>query len=200
LNADVIEFSEDWRTFCECLPPEGEFTSNPYVIGTKGNWRPKKSLLFLTDRLQTRENDNTNTRKDGTYKAFNPFWKLNNNNTEWMKDEANWTYTTEITEYSPQGFELENKDALGRYSAATYGYNNSLPTAVASNAQYKETAFDGFEDYDFGDCVDNHFSYKENEDKVVEEESHSGRRSIKVEPGQSVEVTKYLDECKTPLP
>lgn len=202
INSNVIEFSEDWKTFCDCMPltEEDEMTTNPYLLGTKGNWRPKRSLLFLTDRIQTRENDNTNIRKDGTYKNYSPFWKLNNNGSKWMKDETNWTFTTEITTYSPQGFELENKDALGRYSAAIYGYNNSLPMAVTSNSKYQEAGFDNFEDYDFGTCDDDHFSYKKLAGNITGEESHSGRRSIMVPANNSVEVIKYLDECPEELP
>ena len=202
INSNVVEYSEDWKTFCDCMPlsEEGDMTTNPYLLGTKGNWRPKRSLLFLTDRIQTRENDNTNVRKDGTYKNYSSFWKLNNNGSKWLKDETNWTYTTEITEYSPQGFELENRDALGRYSAAIYGYNNSLPMAVASNSRYQEAAFDNFEDYDFGDCTDDHFSYKKLAGNITREESHSGRRSIMVPANNSVEVIKFLDECPEELP
>jgi len=45
---------------------------------------------------------------------------------------------------------LENKDILNNYSAALYGYNDQLSTAVASNASYKEIAFDSFEEYTAG--------------------------------------------------
>jgi hypothetical protein len=45
------------------------------------------------------------------------------------------------------GNALEEKDAIGNYSAAQYGYNKMLPVAVAVNARQQSIMFDGFEDY-----------------------------------------------------
>lgn len=202
LNASAIEFSDEWGLFCECgIEPGNVF--NPYVLGTLGNWRAIKSYLHLTGRTQSRTNDNTNVRKDGIYTAFSPFWTPAGGTVDapndWNKNTNNWQFTSEVTIYSPFGEELENKDALGRYSSAIYGYNHTLPLAVSANAMYKEIAFDGFEDYDFNECLDDHFSYKSTAfSKVEKNKSHTGKRSIKVEAGQSVEVKKILEVCPPP--
>ena len=60
LQASAIEYTEDWRTFCECFlnPDNPNFTSNEYVKGTKGVWRPKANFVHLTNRSQTYENKN----------------------------------------------------------------------------------------------------------------------------------------------
>jgi hypothetical protein len=58
-----------------------------------------------------------------------------------------WTYNNEITKYNPYNFETENKDILNRYSAALYGYDGKLSTAIAANAEYREIAFESFEEY-----------------------------------------------------
>lgn len=62
-------------------------------------------------------------------------------------DDPNWVVARTVTKYSPWGFELENRDAIGNYTAAMYGYNQQLPTALAQNARQQEIMFDGFEDY-----------------------------------------------------
>lgn len=199
LKADAVEFKEDWGLFCECGIKEG-MPFNPYVLGTKGNWRMLKSYLQLTGRTQSTVNRNTNVREDGIYTGFQPFWEVPKTKTTdpWAKSMESWQATSEVTIYSPYGFELENKDALGIYSSAIYGYNNSLPTAVSANAKYKEIAFDGFEDYDFNSCKDDHFSYKSQtptNDKLERKKSHTGKNSIKVGANSEIQLEKKLIKC-----
>lgn len=135
-------FDSDFEAYFETTS-----TSNPYLTGLKGTWRPFKSFAYLTQRNHTWEDNNTNIRKDGIYSSFNPYWKWAGN--AWQEDETNWTWTSEITHYSPYGAELENMDALYRYNAALFGYTKTIPTAVGGNTQYREMAFDGFEDYTY---------------------------------------------------
>jgi len=208
INASAVEFNEDWKTFCECGTKPGD-TYNPYIKGIKGNWRPFKTFAFLTDRTQTKENNNTNIRKDGVYTTFVPYWvKPAGSILVWTKtNDQGWQFASEVTNYSPYGFELENKDALGRYSAAVYGYNNSLPTQVTSNSKYSQTGFDGFEDYDFNPCLDDHFGFKKpvansSGDADVNQTgtqyqkySHTGKKSVKVKPGKSVIIQKQIGPC-----
>ncbi|MCW3071740.1 MAG: hypothetical protein JWO44_1630 [Bacteroidetes bacterium] len=109
-----------------------------YAAGEEGVWRPEQSWLYQVDRKQG--SPATNIAKDGTYLSFLPFnWSTH--------DNPKWTWANKITRYSPYGYEIENEDRMGIYSAALYGYNNSVPVAIASNASYYETAFDSFEDY-----------------------------------------------------
>jgi hypothetical protein len=92
--------------------------------------------------------------------------------------------------------ELENRDPLNRYSAATYGYNNSLPLSVAANARYAEIGFDGFEDYDFSTCTNDHFSYKNYSGNVMSVSSHTGKKSIQVNSSTDVKVSKQIQSCE----
>jgi len=62
-------------------------------------------------------------------------------------EDKNWVLARTVTKYSPWGFELENKDAIGNYTAAMYGYNQQLPVALAQNARQHELFAEGFEDY-----------------------------------------------------
>ena len=63
------------------------------------------------------------------------------------QDDKNWVVARTVTKWSPWGYELENKDAIGNFTAAVYGYNNQLPVALAQNARQHEVLSDGFEDY-----------------------------------------------------
>lgn len=199
LQAGSVEYSDDWRTFCECfLDVESDnYTTNPYVLGTRGTFRPLASYVHLSGRSQTFENGNSNIRQDGMFTSFNPFYKLNGG--IWNIDRQNWTYTSSVVEFSPFGQALETIDALNRYSSSTFGYNQTLPTAVAANTRYRQLGFDGFEDYDYINCSDNHFKIGQDAE-IVNEESHTGRKSIKVNSGSSVVFsTEFIEDCDDEL-
>lgn len=180
---------------------------NPYVYNVLGNWRANKSYAYLTGRNFT---DNTNDlnptlRKTGFFNNFESFYVYNAFTGRWEKNAqysnfGKWTFASEITQFSPYGQEVENKDALNRYSSAFFGYNNRFPMAVASNSKYKEMAFDGFEDYDFSTCLTSaHFNFqgllKPNEITVSSKQSHTGRKSLKVEAGKSALLKKQVVSC-----
>ncbi|PCJ65164.1 MAG: hypothetical protein COA58_09885 [Bacteroidetes bacterium] len=191
-------FKDEWDTFCDCFEDSNSpmlQTANPYLNGLKGNWRPYKSYAYLTQRNHTWEDNNTNIREDGIYKNYTPFW--HNSGTEWQIDENNWTWTSEITKFTPYGAEIENKDALNRYSAATFGYTKTIPTAVGSNMQYRELAFDGFEDYGYLSCGEDHFSFR-GQGPILDDDSHTGSKSIFVPENSTVNITKTLTDCVDP--
>ncbi len=170
-----------------CNPPLHNVV-NPYVAGVRGDWRNLRSHVFQTDRTQQLvSNNNTNIRRDGQYTTFSPFWNPGTMSApSWTANNASWTYTSEVTKFSPFSFELENKDALSRYSGALYGYNNTLPKAVASNSRYNQIAFDGFEDYSFmhpQDCCPGHFDFYNYSANLTRSEAHTGRFSMKLPAG-----------------
>jgi hypothetical protein len=199
LNAGAVEFQSQWSGFCEECTHEKQ---NPYLKGEKGNHRPWRSHVFLTGRNQSDYNRSTNTRKDGTFASFLPFWK--NNGTVWeTPHRTSWTFASQVTLFSPYGFELENKDALGRHTAASYGYNNTLPTAAAANARYKEMGFTGFENALTNVCPSEHFGFDTEEtqeesqkkDLFEHNDAHTGEYSLKLSNGDSIRMTKILKEC-----
>jgi hypothetical protein len=205
LQAGASEFTNNWRTFCDCFATSGRgknagsslvpiFTTNPFILGTKGMWKLKTSYLYLSDRTQTNYNNNTNIRTDGMFTSFMPYYKFSSG--KWAADGKNWTYTSNVTEFSPFGSELENQDALGRYSTALYGYNQSMATAVAANARYREVGVDNFEDYGFSSCADNHFKFNKDQQPVIDNTvSHTGTNSLKVGSASAVTMTKQLAIC-----
>lgn len=198
LQASATEFTDEWKTNCDCFTANGNntaFSNNPYVLGTKGNWKANKAYLHLTGRTQSNYNNNTNIRKDGIMSSFSPFYKLSGG--DWNIDGNNWTFTSEVTEFNPYGKEIENKDALGRYSSALFSFNQTFYEATTANAKYKESGFDSFEDYDFSDCADNHFRFEKDSVTIDTVQSHTGRRSIKVASSAPAELTRSLALCDT---
>jgi hypothetical protein len=193
LQAQAMEYTNTWRTFCDCFAVSGRGTSNPYVLGTKGMYKNKKSYSYLSGRSQSNYNNNTDIRKDGMLTSYTPFYRLNAGN--WEMDPRDWTFTSEVTEFSPFGVELENRDALNRYSSAQYGYNQTLPVSVAANSKYSNMANDNFEDYNSATCVDNHFKFRAFTDRIVATQAHTGRKSMRVANNDSIDVTKQLAKC-----
>lgn len=114
---------------------------NPFVNGQRGLWRGEGAFSYIKDRLgvDTRAYDEkVNMRKDGTFELDNFNWKVHNG--------PGWVKANTITEYSAYGSEIENRDVLNRYSAAIFGYNGELSTAVGANMEQREMAFTGFEE------------------------------------------------------
>ncbi|MBV6485485.1 MAG: hypothetical protein KFKLKKLM_02055 [Flavobacteriales bacterium] len=195
LQASAIEYTDEWRTYCDCNDNENLIVStNPFFLGIKGNFKPKVSYLHLSHRDQSDYNDNTNIRKDGTFESYRPFYKLGNAG-KWIIDRQDWTFTSEVTEFNPFGQELENRDALGRYSAATFGFNQTLPKSVAANSRYRETGFTSFEDDNFSECADNHFKFENKGLGLQDVDAHSGKYSVKVDPSNSASLKRDLFWC-----
>lgn len=195
ITASGAEFNDQWNAFCDCLTNySGPNFPGSYVTGSRGNWRKKRAFVHLTGRNQSNYDNNTNTRVDGVYTSYNPLYKLQGG--KWTFDENNWTFTSQVTQINPNGQELENQDALGRYSAATYGYNQTLATAVGANTKYKELAFENAEDYKIRNCGDDHFKF--NGANIDSLQSHSGKKSIRVSSGTPLTMTKVLGAVDCP--
>ncbi|MGN6293128.1 MAG: hypothetical protein ACTHMV_10325 [Chitinophagaceae bacterium] len=180
---------------------------NPYNTGMKGNWRPKSQSAYQVNR-ETPVSDpgrfgSTDIRRSGAYSVFNPFWVYDNSSLKWIRNttqDNRWIAANEITYINTKGVELENKDALGRYSSALFGYLESLPVAVASNTRYRELAYDGMEDYSFSvDCVSgcdkSHFDFRQllngGTIDTTSAYAHSGKYSLKLGGNVSLSKTVY---------
>jgi hypothetical protein len=198
-QASAKVYADSWSTYCQCFTSNTDGVSdNPYVLGTKGDFRLKTSFLYLTPRDQSSFDNNTNTRQDGTFNSYNPFYTNNSGN--WSTTPDNWTFTSTVTNFNPYGQEIEDQDALGRFSSATFGYNQTLPTAVAANSKYQEMGFDGFEDYGFNGCADNHLDVPRSTVTLDPTQSHTGRHSLKISSGDSVIIGGILTNCPAVSP
>lgn len=178
VSAKAVEYSNSWNANCECL--SGSIAAkNQFIIGTYGNWHAKRSYEYLSSRSQANANNNSNLRFDGFLTNFSPFYK--NNGGRWKINPQGWTYASEVTDVSTNGQELENRDALGRYSSATFAFNQTVPVSVAANSKYNEQGYQPFEQ-DISSCVpDKHFTwqfYNPLWEGINNVDAHTGRRSM----------------------
>lgn len=191
-----IQMSFPVEPVCDCKDKIGSQV-NPFLSGIKGSWRRQKDWVYYDSRnpQAVSAGNATNIRKDGTYSTFASFWVTDPLSAVKWKETATkgkWTQTNEVTKYGLLGYETENKDAIGRYASAVYGYKNTLPVCVASNAAYAQIGFDGCEEpvlltsphscaethLDFG--VDNLLTGK------ISSKSHTGVQSYMLAEGEVV--------------
>lgn len=168
---------------------------NPYVMGVLGNYRANKAYTYYAKRTESDPTVATNIRKDGTFKDFKALWSFQQSSLTMNADSNRWVWNAEVTTFNKRGTELENRDPLGRYNCGLYGYMNNLPIAVVQNSRYRESAFEGFEDYSFSafgcadDCPPNrHLDFSAFASSIVTNQKHTGRSSLKVLAGEQAGV------------
>lgn len=181
--------------------------SSQEYLGIPNIYRGLRANVYVTERNQTglHSSYETNIAYDGTFSSFSPFYYGRGNANNMQKP---WTWTAEITKYSPFNFEIENVDPLGIYSSALYGYKNSLVTAVAKNARYNEIGFDGFENDQnivIGVQRGHILCQLSNGSHITSTYAHSGKKSLQtskltVDVGSSSKLNlqtdkKYIFSC-----
>lgn len=179
LQASAMEYKSDGWPY-DYGDVNVTLASSQEYLGIPNIYRSLRANLYVTERNQmgTHSQYATNTAYDGTFATFSPFYHGRGNANNLQKP---WTWTAEITKYSPFNFEIENKDPLGIYSSALYGYKNSLVTAVAKNARYNEIGFDSFEN-DQNIPVGSqrgHILLASSRRLLTTEQAHTGKQSIK---------------------
>lgn len=195
LNTMII-CSQHEQSFSQCRSKFSRKAINPYVEGILGNWRVDSTYAYYGTRKETNPSTPVDTRTGGTIYNYKSFWNFNGNGYLTRNTSASdvWVWNSVITQYNRKGYEIENKDPLGRFNSGLYGYNQQLPVAVANNSRVREVMFDGYEDYDYltsQDCITckpgRHFNYDSSIiAKLDSTQRHTGRYSLKV--GQSAFV------------
>lgn len=171
---------------------------NPYLYGYLGNWKPAEHKAYETNRSNRHLTEGiangVHARNSGYYQAFSPYWSRSTGNTAWQASttDNNWVTTRYVTLYDNYGQEIENKDALNRYSSALFSFKQSLPAAVATNAMKREIFYEGFDDYYFNNrcaqtgCDPDSFSIRRYlgstwPQKIDSSISHTGPYSLKLQ-------------------
>jgi hypothetical protein len=166
---------------------------NPYQYGITGSYRPQRAYVYYGRRKESDPAQQVDIRTAGVISGFAPFWILNDG--KWIPsyDTTRWVWNTQTTMYNRKGFELENKDPLGRYNSGLYGYGLTLPTAIIQNSRYQESAFEGFEDYGFipnscdSVCAEARpFDFSEYQLNISDSVAHSGLFSLRIAKGNSI--------------
>lgn len=153
VDASGTTFSDLWQRDCNCQPDVAGDTLNPYRHGIKGNWRLGDT--YVNHRKRTASKmltavGSTNIRTDGVNEGFSPFWDYVSGS--WVPDLSGsdgWVRQSTATLYDSKGNQNEELDALGIHSTAQYGYQGNLNTAVAHNSRFRQSLFEGFEDYNY---------------------------------------------------
>jgi len=160
---------------------------NPYAYGILGNFRPDTAYVYYGRRKESDPAVGTNIRHNGAFKDYTPFWQFQSGKLKADIDTTRWVWNSTITMFNKRGFELESKDPLGRYNSGLYGYNQTLPTAVIQNSRYRETAFEGFEDYaytsnscDVGCPIGKHFDFTVYKAFIDSTQQHTGKYSLRI--------------------
>lgn len=126
---------------------------NPYLKGVLGNFRPYQTKVFQSSRnygfSSNLNKAGVNVKDAGYLNSFNSYWVLNGGTWAPNPNATKWATANTVTLYDKYGQQLENKDALNRYSAAKFDFNGELPSAVASNAKSRDIYYGGFEDSKF---------------------------------------------------
>jgi hypothetical protein len=152
-NASVQSYSSSPQTAFPAFPTALNYTAspnyafNPYTAGCMGRWMPWRDYVYNVPRTYSTQ---PNIKNDGVYAGFTPFWNVSTGS--WTlnssaTDFGRWITNNESTVFSPEGFMLESKDAIGVYHSQRMGYNQMMPIISASNAKLSEIAFEGFEEY-----------------------------------------------------
>lgn len=216
LSASATEYSDQWQTYAAwdefpaqsgCNAIEGcdtvfspcglktDDVVNPFVKGLRGVWKPKTSHAYQVDRIQDDADNDTELRYDGQYHVDNnTFWNFGGAGMTKNNNASNWISGGEVTLCGPHDGALESVDALGIYTSVLPGYNHTAPKAQAANARLKEIAYDGFEDYEIGgsSCHDNHFNFRDYQNKLTQNHAHTGRYSLKVSSNDTVGVARPI--------
>jgi hypothetical protein len=188
-------------------------TVNPYRWGILGNWRTDKTIVYYADRVEKDASiTQTNTRREGVLKEFTPYWTFTDSVLKATTDTMRWVWNSASSLYNRKGIEIENYDPLGRYNAGLYGYNQTLPIAVAQNSRYREILFDGFEDYSYRTrncdtvCKTREIDFLRGnaQASIYSLESHTGKSSLLIAQGQQAVfsapvVVHTIDKIKDTL-
>lgn len=201
LPTPFLYLKTNCRVLFDCNPskltiPGGPITCNildgarvnPFVNNILNNWRPTATYKYVTDRSA-----------QGSYNTFANYWGNLKFSLSPGANPGAWQRADQAVMVDSYGKTLESRDALNRYSGTQYGYNYNLPVATAVNARYNEMGFEGFEDNAYVNFrKDNnqvcpplaHFKFTPSGTvQVAEEQSHTGRYSLKIGNGASA----YID-------
>lgn len=196
LKLNLIYSAPMPHTYQVCRYNINDSLVNPYRWGILGNWRASRAFVYFGARTESDAAlTETNIRNEGTIKGFMPFWETTPGLLQPTTDTTRWVWNVASTAYNSRGLETETVDALGRYTATLYGYNQTLPVATIQNSRYREVLYDGFEDYDYKDagCIpcakDREFSFTGTGAERRSTEKHTGKTSLFVPSGKNARVT-----------
>ena len=146
VSATATVYSKDWYSgTLDNGDSRSDFIDNLYSSvnhHTEMNTRymPLTSYYFKTDQLDGSATKAYDAGIANSFQFFN--WA---NATSASNPNTSWDYASKVVAYSPHGNPIWEKDKLGINSVVQFGYNNLLPNAIITNAEYKSVVFKDFE-------------------------------------------------------
>jgi hypothetical protein len=168
-----------------------EKTINPYRKNMLGDFKPYRTMLFYGNRGGAGIADQTNLPNEGTLSGFSLYWDFNSSGKLTpVTSNPLWVESNRVTRYNAMGLEVETKNALNIYTAAQYGYNRTLPTAITQNSPSYQSVYEGFEDNGYTQSLENNFgrcAYK-----PVDFASMPGATLVQASNGKNAHTGKYM--------
>ncbi|MES2730611.1 MAG: hypothetical protein V4714_02645 [Bacteroidota bacterium] len=156
LSANAQTFSKYKSKDTLWFPEAGSLAdaqvANEYQINTAAReklnaiWRPKSSYVYRSDVLSADAGD----RKIYQGGLIDTLPLFRDWTTSPLANQSKWILASEVTQYSPNGNAIEERNVLNIYSAARFGYSNLLPVMVANNARYPSVYFQDYENVTAG--------------------------------------------------
>jgi hypothetical protein len=185
---------------CRTSLPSSRY-ANPMANGILGNWKPQRNYAYYAARVESDPATATDIRHNGRISNFHPFWAFQSSRLMPQYDTTRWTWNSEILQYNRKGLETENRDPLGRYNSGLYGYDMQLPTAIIQNGKERESAYEGFEDYNFvprlcdSACSDKrHLDLSAYANKITTTQKHSGKSSLQLNGSEQATLNVVLSD------
>lgn len=146
LGIGVQTYSDGWGDkMSEKLKADFGVTANALTAFNKF-WKPKASYSYRAADGKIVSDPNKRVYESGFYNVPDMFdWKG-----EYVgKDPSNnWIKASEVTQYNINGNAVEERNALGIYSAVMFDkkkYGGYLPVMTAANASHEEIFFEDYE-------------------------------------------------------
>lgn len=153
---DDISFREMTCEFQEVIDCAGylEKNINPYLKGLLGIFKQYQAKVFYDARKESSPTLNTNISANGYLSNFVLYWDFDNTARLIPNvTNAKWVQQDEINRVNAKGLELETRNALNIFTAAQYGFNKTVPVAIANNSRYNDMFSESFEDYDYDEIL-----------------------------------------------
>lgn len=178
LSASAQTFKKDWFTggrtgneIVEKYKLDDLSIINTNTLARLNNiWRPWAGFVYRDDVISSNATTNVDgIKKGGVMKnVFVPF-----NYTAGAILDKKWILGSEVQKYTPYGNAVEEKNVLGVFSSASFGYGEKMPTLMANNAAYGSTVF---KDYEYAPAYTNNVGVG----TITTDFTHSGGASLKL--------------------
>jgi hypothetical protein len=146
LDVDISSMTQ------EEIDAHNERLTDRYFTGEKGNWKVKDSYANKEEIKSAKTGNavyesgtminNSFTDAPENTALFN--WNFQDNN-----DKAKWLKTSEVNEYSKEGYALEDQSMMGIKSTASFT-KDGLPEIITSNSSIGNSGFESFEHNESG--------------------------------------------------